>query len=177
MGFGGKDDHREPPGELGETGDPTAREEIGELLVDNLGFVDAVAWWTASDWFGVAGVDAKFIVEDGAADAVRSKRVPVFVDDGRETGFVVGVEGGWEGNELVKVSLVLGGVPKDAVGARDGKVEGVCGWAEKGGTAIRGEEVEIFVDVVVSGGKVLVAVRWFGSPDFGRNVNEKGGGG
>ena len=108
MGFGGENDHGKPP---------STREEIGELLVDDLGFVDAVAWWTASDRFGVAGVDAEFIIENGAADALWGERVPVLVDNRCEAGFVIGVEGGRKGNRLVKVGLVLGSVPNDAVGA------------------------------------------------------------
>ena len=81
MWFWGEDDLGEPAGEVREAGDPAADEEVGELDVDNLGFVDAIAWWSAGDRFSIAGVNAKFIIENGSADAFGGEGVPVILDD------------------------------------------------------------------------------------------------
>lgn len=93
------------------------------MSVDHGRFVDAVTWWATGDWFRRPGVDAEFVIEDRATNAFRGEGVPVVLDDGGETTGVIRVEVCWETDGLGENSLVLGGVPEDAVVAADGEVE------------------------------------------------------
>ena len=66
---------------MGESANPAEREEIVKLTLHDAGFVNAVSRGSTSDGFGVAGVDAEFVVEDWSTNADGNERVPVFMDD------------------------------------------------------------------------------------------------
>ena len=51
------------------------------MTLHDAGFVNAVSRGSTSDGFGVAGVDAEFVVEDWSTNADGNERVPVFMDD------------------------------------------------------------------------------------------------
>ena len=85
--------------------------------------MDAVTRGSAGNGFGVAGVDAKFVMEDGSANTFGGEGVPKLVDNGSEAVSVVGVEVCWKFYVFVEFGLMFGGIPEDAVGAIDGEVE------------------------------------------------------
>ena len=47
----------------------------------DLGFVDSITGWLASNRIGSTSVNAKFIVKDWSGDAACNEKVPVTVDD------------------------------------------------------------------------------------------------
>ena len=72
--------------------------------------------------------------------------------------------------------MMRGGIPEDTVSAADGEVVGLRGLAEDGAAAIGGEQVEIFIHIVKVGVLAGVDVDRFGSPDLGRDLDDKGRG-
>ena len=81
MGFGGKYNHGEPAGEARECADPPRVKKGCQLVGDNFGFMDSIAGRAAGNRVCGAGVDAKFVVEDGSRCSTCSERVPATVDD------------------------------------------------------------------------------------------------
>lgn len=85
MRLGCEDDHRKPTTEAGVGADPLEILKSFQLGDHDLRFVDTVAGRPAGHRFGGTGVDAKLVVDDGPGDATGDKRVPVAVDNVRET--------------------------------------------------------------------------------------------
>ena len=134
--------------------------------------MDTVAWWLARDWFGGASVYAEFVVGNGPRDAAGDEGVPVLVDSVGKAGCELGIKAGWKFDDAIEFVLVGASVPKNDIGAADGVIKGLCGLTEEGSVAVRGKEVDIFVDVVRARVMAALFVGWFGSPDLRWDVDE-----
>ena len=106
------------------------------MLLHDASFVDAATWWAAGNGVGVAGVDAKFAVQDGSADAGGNEGVPAFLDDGSEVVAELRFEEFGKADHFIKFGLVQASIPGDAIGAFDGEIERVGGLTENGGAAM-----------------------------------------
>lgn len=133
---------------MGKTTDPAERQKFIKLLLHDAGFVDTVSRGAAGDRVGVACVDAKFVIKDWAAHAGGYEGVPIFMNDGSETGAKFGLKMVGKANDFVEFGLVLGGLPSDAVGSVNGEVEGVGCLAEDCGSTVGWKQVQVFIDVV-----------------------------
>ena len=103
------------PVRWGKETDPVHAEQVLQLLHDDFGFVDATMRGFAGGRLGIASVDAKFVIEDGAADSFGNKGVPVFMNNGGEAGAVVKQNGIGEADDLVKFGLVFENNPDDMI--------------------------------------------------------------
>jgi hypothetical protein len=77
--FGGKD-NQGAPGAL-TNADPTVVEENIKMLHNDFAFVRTVVWFAATNGRGAAGVDTKFEIEDGEANAFGIEAVPMRLDN------------------------------------------------------------------------------------------------
>ena len=93
------------------------------------------------------------------------------MDGVSEAGDVVRRDVVWEIDDAVEFFLVFGCIPEDAVVAVNGEIEGVDCLPKESGTAIRWEEVKVFVDVVGGGGRDSVTVRGFRAENLGWDVD------
>ena len=162
MELGGQLDHRSPA-TLGAGTSPAIVASDGNLLHNDGGFVDSVPRWATSDRFGVAGVDVKFIVEHRAAYAVGRKGIPVALDDGGESKMEARIEAGAESDDLVEEW-----VPYNQICA----LQAILMGRPREGATVAGEKNDIGVDVVILE-RWSVAAFWFGSPNLGRNGDDK----
>ena len=82
--FGGKD-NQGAPGAL-TNADPTVVEENIKMLHNDFAFVRTVVWFAATNGRGAAGVDTKFEIEDGEANAFGREAVPMRLDNIDDSG-------------------------------------------------------------------------------------------
>jgi hypothetical protein len=87
MRFGSKNNEG-APATIGLESNPCVFEEADGLSGNNFGFMDTIARTATSDGGGVAGVDAKLVIDDGAADALSDKGIPEPANNGTDLGVV-----------------------------------------------------------------------------------------
>ena len=152
------------PSAFGLVNDLVVGEQIGHMLHDDWGLVDAVTSLGACDGKRLAGIDTEAEAEHWAGGAFGVKGVPVAMNDAKEFGAKGVVEVGGHMKVLVKEGLLSRGAgPFDFVGTR-WYVITRSGLAD--GAAMRGGEVEVVVDVVVAEIHGNVFTRRFGAPNL-----------
>jgi hypothetical protein len=164
--FGGED-NRGAPGALADA-DPTVVQKDMEVFHDDLAFVGSVVRFAAAYGRRAAGIDTKFEIENGEANAGRIKTVPMRLDNCNDGGADRGGSGGVDNEILREFSGVTGLIPEVDIGTGiDERDEGLVD-----STTVTFEEENGIVNViaVIEGN---VAIIWFWSPYFGWNFDDE----
>ena len=88
-----------------------------DLIHHDLGFVDAIMWGAATNWWGAPSVDVEFEPKDGVVGALFVETVSVFLDEAGDL-----CPGDWvnarvDAKAFVEFSLIDGLVPLANVSA------------------------------------------------------------
>ena len=152
--------------------DPTIMEEDVDVGHDDFAFVGPVVWFSATDGWRTAGVDAKLKTKDWFSDAFRVETIPVFLDDGGYLGPYRRTDVVADHKVFLELATVDNWVPSTDISAIIDKIEGFFGNC----FAVFFEEEHAFVDVVAIVQRNVAVLR-FWPPEFGGNFDDVSGSG
>jgi hypothetical protein len=92
-------------------------EENIKMLHNDFAFVRTVVWFAATNGRGAAGVDTKFEIEDGEANAFGIEAVPMRLDNIDDSGANRGRSGRVNDKILREFGRVAGRIPQMDIGA------------------------------------------------------------